>query len=118
MMEFKKELPEFETRRLEANRLLEIHPTKLPIIVEPISSKNNAYGFIQNRFLVPKNYTFHEFIFHLRRRLELDRTDALYVLVSQKHLPALDRNMISIYEEFQDLDGFLYVNYSSEAILG
>ncbi|CAG9324599.1 unnamed protein product [Blepharisma stoltei] len=117
-MAFKEELPQFEARRLEANHLLETHPTKLPVIVEPILSKKNSYGAIQNRFLVPQSYTFHEFIFHLRRRLELDRTDALYVLISKKHLPVLDRNMISIYEEFQDPDGFLYVNYSSEAILG
>lgn len=117
-MEFKKELSDHESRKAESSRLLDNHPAKLPIIVEPVISKKNSYGFIQNRFLVPKTYTFHEFIFHLRRRLELDRNDALYILVNRKHLPALDRSMSSVYEEYQDTDGFLYVNYSSEAILG
>ena len=60
MKKFKEEMPEFASRKEESKKLLFNHSDKIPIIIERENSGNNDYKLDQNRFLVPKLYTFHE----------------------------------------------------------
>ncbi|CAG9330354.1 unnamed protein product [Blepharisma stoltei] len=117
-MEFKKEIPDFKERRNEFERILNNHPNKIPIILEPAKKTKNAITIKQNKFLVPKLFTFHEFLFQVRKRVGLSSGESLYVAVAGFYFPSLDRTMMSIYDEFKDSDGFLYVNFSSEAVWG
>ena len=118
MQKFKSEISAVQDRKEESEKLLISHPEKIPVIVEPHNSSSNSYHIKQNKFLVPRLYTFHEFIYLLRKKLLLPRSEALYITVAYTNFPSLSRNMNSIYSEYKDSDGFLYVCYSSEAIWG
>lgn len=118
MKKFKDEMPSFSSRKEESSKLLSNYPDKVPIIVESQSSGKNEYKLDQNRFLVPKLYTFHEFIFHIRRRLILKNSDSLFMTVAENYFPAMNRTLSSIYNEYQDADGFLYITFSSQPVWG
>jgi hypothetical protein len=118
MNRFQKEISDEEKRKLESAKLTTDFSDKVPVLIKPFSKKKNLYFMEQNRFLVPKMYTFHEFVYIIRKKLKLGKNDTLYMTVAGNHFPAMHRTMNGIYNEFKDPDGFLYVNYSSEAIWG
>ena len=113
-MEFKKETRSLEERKDEALKILSAHATKIPVILEP---HNSAHVLQQSRFLVPKNYTFQEFVFHIRKRMQIGAMSSLYI-TTRNQIPAMDHSIGKVYEEFKDPDGFLYAKYSSETVLG
>ena len=113
-MDFRKEIPILDDRKEESTKILKTHPGKTPVIMEP---KNSAHILQQSRFLVPKNYTFHEFMFHVRKRMQIGPMNSLYITTGNQ-IPSIDKTIGKIYEDYKDLDGFLYVKYSSESVLG
>lgn len=117
-MDFKKEIPDLKERQSEFERIINNHPNKIPVIVQPAKNSKNTLKITQNKFLVPKMFTFHEFLFQVRKRLGLQSHESLYVVVAGYHFPSLDRTMSSVYLDYKDEDGFLYVNFSSEAVWG
>ena len=118
MKNFKETVPNIENRRNDSENLIKNYPDRIPIILEPYKCRQNSFNISQTRFLVPKLYSFHEFIFHIRRKIEMDKTDSLYLIVGESQFPAMNRTMSSIYNEFKDPDGFLYMTYSSQPVWG
>ena len=118
MKTFKEEVSNFASRKEESRKLLISYPDKIPLILEPYETSNNAYKLEQSRFLIPKLYTFHEFIFHIRKRLTLKNSESLFLTVAGNHFPSMSRTISSIYNEYQDADGFLYLSYSSQPVWG
>jgi GABA(A) receptor-associated protein len=118
-MKFYKEIvSDMEKRKEEAEELMRVHCDRLPIVVEAYKGHDIRFELEQNRFLVPRLYTFHEFIFHIRRKIKMEKSESLYVVVGNSHLPAMNRTMLSIYNEFKDPDGYLYLTYSSQQVWG
>ena len=113
---YKELVPDLETRRKDAESFIRSHNDRIPVIIEPY--KDSLYVLDQKRFLVPRLYTFHEFVFHIRRKIQLSKADGLYIIVGPNCFPAMNRTMHSIYNEFKDPDGFLYMTYSSQPVWG
>ncbi|CAG9321081.1 unnamed protein product [Blepharisma stoltei] len=91
-------------------------PNKIPIIVEPEGEL--PFFLDQNKFLVPDYFTVHELLFHLRRRLQLPKTHAIFLLINGKQLAKLDTKILNLYEECQEKDKILYIKYLTEPTLG
>jgi GABA(A) receptor-associated protein len=115
MKRFKDQVPDLCIRQNESKNLLRSHPDKIPVILEPQDLENNKVCLDQNKYLVPKLYTVHEFIFHIRNKLHLNTDDSLFLRVSGNLFPSVSTNLKSIYNEYQDNDGFLYITYSFES---
>lgn len=122
-MDFRTEVPDkskvySDVRKQESRLLLYNHPFKVPVILEPAKLKGNTLKLSQNKFLIPRMYTYHEFLQHIRRRLNLTKTQGLFVIVGGKSVPAPHHSMLRVYETYKDEDGFLYVTYSSQEVYG
>ena len=61
--------------------------------------------------------TISQFLFVLRRRIELDQTEALFLFVD-KSLPPTTSLLGALYEEKKNNDGFLYLSYCNESTFG
>ena len=48
----------------------------------------------------------------------MSSNESLYIVVGNAHMPAMNKTIKQIYSELKDPDGFLYITYSSEAVLG
>ena len=69
------------------------------------------------RFLVPADLTCAQFGFLIRRRLSLPPEKALFLFINGA-LPSGAALMREAYELHKDRDGFLYVQYHTEATFG
>lgn len=112
------EMISLSERLAESQKLRQSFSGKVPVIIERQENTKNNYNLPNNKFLVPKWFTFHEFLYLLRQKLNLKKQEALYVTVGNGTFPTMNRSFNSIYEEFKNPDGFLYIIYSSEAIWG
>ena len=51
-------------------------------------------------------------------KLQLDKAQALFLFINGKEMLKMDTLIAEIYEAKKDADGFLYVAYSTENVLG
>jgi len=67
--------------------------------------------------LVPRDMLMNQFVYIIRRRIKLDSSQTLFVMVNNTLVSSND-NLGKIYEDKCDKDGFLYMEYSSENTFG
>lgn len=105
-----------DLRIKESNKILLKYPNRIPIIVEKYKDcKLNDIK--KKKYLVPKNMEFKQFIYVIRRSIELESSQSLFITVNNK-LVTGSKQMGEIYEEDKNKDGFLYVIYTSENTFG
>lgn len=105
------------TQRLdESNKIINKYPQRVPIIVEKCNqSKINDID--KNKYLVPKDLNMSQFIYIIRKRIKLDKSQAIFLMVDDSICPS-NKPIGVIYDEHKCDDGFLYVVYTSENTFG
>ncbi|XP_068603759.1 gamma-aminobutyric acid receptor-associated protein-like 2 [Brachionichthys hirsutus] len=111
-----KEDHSLEHRRIESAKIRNKYPDRVPLIVEKVSG--SQVGDIDKRkYLAPSDITVGQFIWIIRKRIQLPTEKALYLFVD-KMVPQTSITMGHLYEHEKDEDGFLYVAYSGENTFG
>ena len=106
----------YEKRFSESKSVMEKYKDRLPIIV--LKSQNCSLPDVDKcKYLVPKDMTMGQFIYVIRRRINLKSEQALFITVNN-NLIASSESIDMIYEKNKDEDGFLYVTYTSENTFG
>ena len=106
----------FDSRKKESQKILLKYPSRIPIIVE--KCKNCTLNDIDKiKYLVPKDMYISQFIFIIRKRVQLEPSESLFVMINHQ-LPRSNALVGDIYEEQHNEDGFLYVTYTSENTFG
>jgi len=114
-MNFKK-TNTLEERLRESQKIMDKYPGRLPIIVQkgyncPLNDIN------KKKYLVPKDLNMSQFIYIIRKRVALDKSQSIFLMVSDKLCPS-NTPISTIYEDNKDEDGFLYITYTSENTFG
>ncbi|XP_021766869.1 autophagy-related protein 8C-like [Chenopodium quinoa] len=112
---FKFEHP-FEKRQAEASRIREKYPDRIPVIVEK-AERTDIPDIDKKKYLVPADLTVGQFVYVVRKRVNLSPEKAIFVFV-KNILPPTAALMSTIYEDNKDEDGFLYMTYSGENVFG
>ncbi|CAN4092109.1 unnamed protein product [Withania somnifera] len=112
---FKLEHP-LEKRQAESSRIREKYPDRIPVIVER-TEKSDISDIDKKKYLVPADLTVGQFVYVVRKRINLTAEKAVFVFV-KNILPPTAALMSAIYEENKDEDGFLYMTYSGENTFG
>jgi GABA(A) receptor-associated protein len=111
-----KQAHSFQKRAAECERVLQRHPNRIPIICEK-SEGNSITAMRKNKFLVPADITVGQFVYTIRKRINLESHKALFLFVDEA-LPPTGALLKTIYGEHKDMDGFLYITYSGENTFG
>ena len=82
--EFKKLNPITDKRKQESQKIREKYPDRVPVICEK-DPKSKMKSIDKTKYLVPNDLTVSQFSYIIRKRLELDKSSALFLLVSGKH---------------------------------
>ncbi|KAL2077477.1 hypothetical protein ACEWY4_026981 [Coilia grayii] len=106
------------TRKDEVCNIRSKFPNKLPVIVERYMRETHLPLLDKSKFLVPFELTMGQFISLLRSKIDLDSTQALYLLVSERHMTCMTASMGEVYSQYSDPDGFLYMTYASQDMFG
>lgn len=116
-MGFKQEFS-FEQRKAESSRVINKYPGRVPIICEKsMSASKECPNIDKKKYLVPIDLTMGQFLYIVRRRLQLSPEKAIFLFVSNKIAPST-LTINEIYNYNKEADGFLYINYALENIFG
>lgn len=108
----------FEERIRETTKILYLHPERVPVICERASAAPNDCPKIdKNKYLVPRDFSLGQFIYTIRKRLNLEPEKAIFLFVNGSIMP-LSLIFNVIYESCKSPDGFLYITYSFENTFG
>lgn len=106
----------FSDRIAESNRVLQKYPDRLPLICEKVSS-SKIEQIDKKKYLVPRDLSFGQFIYVIRKRLRLRSEKAIFIFVNGI-IPPCNAQINNYYFTNRDRDGFLYLTYSSENVFG
>lgn len=106
-----------EERKAQYKKVIESHPTKIPVIVER-ASHSTLSDIDKSKYLVPPDLTIAQFIYLIRKRIKLANDQALFIYINGQ-LPASSALFSTIYKDHKsEDDGFLYVVYTGETCFG
>ncbi|KAJ1675631.1 ubiquitin-like protein atg8 [Spiromyces aspiralis] len=105
-----------DKRKAEAERIRKKYPDRIPVICEKVE-KSDIPNIDKKKYLVPADLTVGQFVYVIRRRIKLNPEKAIFIFVREV-LPPTAALMSSIYDEYKDEDGFLYITYSGENTFG
>ncbi|KAJ4778547.1 Autophagy-related protein [Rhynchospora pubera] len=111
-----KEQHAFEKRKSEAARIREKYPDRVPVIVEK-AERSDVPDIDKKKFLVPSDLTLGQFVYVIRKRINLTAEKAIFMFVDNI-LPPTATPISKLYEDKKDPDGFLYFIYSGENTFG
>ena len=116
---FKQENRDVESRRKNCEKIRTQFPGKIPIICEKDPKSKTLRDIDKTKYLVPNDLTVSQFSFMIRKRIEINKEEAFFLLVNGKTSLSGDANLNDIYERYKDKeDGFLYIAYASELTWG
>ena len=103
-------------RLLEAKRIMEKYPDKIPVICECVGGE--VPNIDRKKYLVPSDLSMAEFLYVIRKRIKIKPEQSIYLFVGDSVMVAGCQLIGCVYAEHKDLDGFLYTCYSGENTFG
>lgn len=112
-----KEKHHLDNRIKESETIRNKYPDRVPVIVEKHLNSTIA-DIDKNKFLVPGNLTMGQFAYVIRRRMKLPPEQGIFLFIRKQIIPPHFMLMSSLYKEYKDDDGFLYITYTNENTFG
>lgn len=103
----------FDQRHSESTKILRKYQSRIPIIAQT----GPDMILDKYKYLVPNDLTIAQFIYVLRKRMNLTPEKAIFVFVDNT-LPSSSATISSIYDSKKDADGFLYFSIRGEHTFG
>jgi GABA(A) receptor-associated protein len=108
-----------EQRITQGRHLEQKYPNRIPVIVEPGTSKTNQLPALDKRkFLVPADLTISQLVYIIRRRVRLGESDAIFIYVNNTLPPASALVSAVRKEHGEAQSGFLFITYQGEETFG
>ena len=106
-----------ETRINESKKIKTIYPDRVPVLCfkNPVSKETPKID--KRKYLVPRDLTMGQFVFIIRKRLKIKPEEALFFFIGNDLAPT-SKLFTELYEQYQDEDGFLYIQYTLENTFG
>lgn len=108
-----------EQLRDEAKNLADKHIDRVPIVVESIEGEKLPDGLSKkNKFLVPKDLAYGQFLYVIRQRIKLKPEEAIFLFIKDKNiLPVASDTVGRLFEQYS-IHGFLFTTLAFENVFG
>jgi hypothetical protein len=106
-----------EDRKREAQLILTKHPGLLPIVLER-SARSRLPSFERSKVLSKASSTVGQFLQYVRSHLRLPGSQVIFLFINGRDLVSNDMMTSELYDSHKDEDGFLYIMYSEQEVLG
>jgi len=94
------------------------YPDRVPVIIKKNSNDKILQDIDKERYLIPKNLNLSEIIFIIRKRINIDPKQAIFLFVGKGVLVPLSQTIGYIYEQYHSDDNFLHMVYTTENTFG
>ncbi len=101
----------------EADRIRAKYPGRIPIFVIKANKSGDIPDIAKHKFLAPSSLSVWQFIFIIRRQMQLPPEKALFVFVNNT-LPTSSTLLSELYATHKSQDGALRMMYTSENTFG
>ena len=117
----------FEDRYVEASRIMEKYPDRIPVICEHGQRGNNPLPHDpKKKFLIPKDMTVGQFVYVIRKRIQLPPEQAVFLFIVAQNRDGSLNNVLAptshmfdtVYAQYKDRDRFLYFVAQNENVFG
>lgn len=105
----------FDKRENESRRVRERYPGRIPVICEV---KDKKITIDKVKYLVPNSITIGQFLFQIRKRINILPDAALYLFTEKNTLPPISAILSQLYRDYANCDGFLYFHVGLESTFG
>ena len=107
----------FEERLEESRKVKLIHPDRVCIYLEKHKNTTSLPNIDKNKYLVPLDLTMGQFMFIIRKRINLGPENAIFFIANNSILIA-STTIAQLHEKHKDPDGFIYLKYTAENCFG
>lgn len=104
----------YDARKKESDKLRKKYPDKYPIVCD---ADKTVPKLDKNKYLVSGDITIGQFLYVVRKRIELTPEFALYFYINGRLLPP-SQLVSQVYNEMHEDDGFLYIQIFGESTFG
>lgn len=101
----------------EIDKLKEKYPGKIPIFVTKSPNSPDIPDITKHRFLAPSDLRLSQFIWVIRKQIQLPPEKALFIFVNNT-LPTSSSLLSELYSLHKSQDGALRMSYTSENTFG
>jgi GABA(A) receptor-associated protein len=110
----------YTQRKTEADRILQKYPDRIPIICERAKMcRDTAIRDLDKRkYLVPKDLKLADFMYVIRKRMKLSPEKSIFLFLGDNNLAPCSALLGTLYHEYKEKDGFLYITYNGESTFG
>ena len=112
-----KEINSFDKRKLESTKICTKYPDRIPIICER-GGKSDMPEIDKSKYLVPADLTLGQFVYIIRKRIELTSEKAIFLFTENNVIPPTSSLISDIYDKYKNEDEFLYLIYAGENTFG
>lgn len=88
------------------------------MIVEKHARSKLIPDISKRKFLAPGDIAVTQLISEIRKHIELRPDEAIFLFVNGHSLPQSGALLSQVYEKHKDEDGFLYIVYSADSMMG
>ena len=109
-----KKIYSYEDRVKDSTQIRIKYPDRIPVICEQNTSirKKMSNQVIKKKYLTPMDLSVAQFIFLIRKNMQMNPNEAIFLCVGHIILPT-NSLFIHLYEQYRDTDGFLYITYTT-----
>ncbi|XP_065652679.1 microtubule-associated proteins 1A/1B light chain 3A-like isoform X2 [Hydra vulgaris] len=108
----------FNQRKRESESISAKYPDKVPLIIERYKSEKALPVLEKMKYLVPSDMTVGMLSNVIRKRLQLNSSQSLFLLINSRNICSNSLTLLDVYREEKDEDGFLYIVYASQEVFG
>ena len=102
----------FEERKKNSNELLEKYQNRKPIIVYDDQTK------ITYKFLLLDDHLIGILIQNLKKRMNINNVESIFLFINKSTIPCPTQNIRSLYTQYKNEDGYLYMDVKRENTFG
>jgi GABA(A) receptor-associated protein len=104
-------------KRIEmSSNILNKYHNRCPIIVGK-KDGSDIKEIEKKKYICPRDINLAQFIYVIRKKVSIKPEQSIFLFIDNKILPSSEL-MGSIYNEYKEKDGFLYVTYCVENTFG
>lgn len=108
---------DFDKRRKDNLKVLGKYTDRIPVGVFRHGKERLLPCLINNKYLVPNDMFVGQFLYCIRRKLEVNSKKAIFIFCGE-YLPPTNMLMIELYNEEKNEDLMLYLEYIGENTFG